>query len=147
MSRTIKNEKLVNKSNQPHGIKTPTSVEGFRNNLRKYFVCKEDRILLQSGSSPKISKMNSLLDLYNHRDTIPMFTVKVNPLKDFGEYMMDTNQIFTINGYFDDEKNYEIIESQNKFIMDYNPVWIKIDNRFYIEFFYLSLGEFSGCKE
>lgn len=145
MNTISKNEVSVNNSNQPHGIKTPTTVEEFRNNLLKYFVCVEDEVYLESGRGPKIDQMNSLMDLYGERpDIIPWVSVKVNPLKDFRKFMRETNQVTSINGYFLDERNYEIIESQNDYLMDYDVKWVGINNQLYREFFQLTLGEFSG---
>ena len=144
MRKTIKKEELVNSSNQPHGIKTPTSVEEFRNNLKKYFVYFGDKVYLQNGESPEISKINSLTDLYDYSKGTPMVTVKVNLLKDLKEFLVETNQLRSFYGYFEDENNFEIIDNQNDYIQNYNPVWIGIDNKLYREFFCLTLGKFSG---
>jgi len=148
MKNYIKNEEMGKNSNQPHNIQTPTTVEEFRNNLKKYFVCigeDESELYTQTGSH-KIDELNSLTDLY--KDELgggnPKISVKVHPIKDFREFMSETHQVFSLNGYFLDEKNYKIIENKEEFLSNYNPMWIGLDNQLYREFFYLTLGDFSG---
>jgi len=68
----------------------------------------------------------------------------INPIKDFKEYMLETNLFISMNGYFENEDNFEIIENQNDFLSNYNPLWIGINNKLYREFFYMTLGKFSG---
>ena len=146
-STKIKTETLEMNNNQPHQIQTPKTVEEFRNNLRKYFVCVKDEVYLESGKGPKIDQMNSLLDLYGNSYEVPWVSVKVNTLKDFREFMRETNQVTSMYGYFLDENNYEVIESQNDYLMDYDVKWVGIDNQLYREFFFLTLGAFSGYVE
>ncbi len=140
--------KSVNNSVLPHGIKTAKTVEEFRKNLRKYFVCiKNEELYVRQKSGVKINELNCLSDLYEKvefMDGTPRISVKVNPLKDLKEFMRETNQRFSTIGYFLDEKNFEIIDNQDDFMLDYNPLWIGIDNQIYREFFILTLGEFSG---
>lgn len=151
MKNVIKNEEKVI-SNQPHNIQTPQNVEEFRNNLKKYYVCvgeNNDEIYVQNCDSDRINvnELNSLTDLYQRCNTKhfnPQISPKVNPKKDFKEYMYETNQYISFGGYFDDENNYEIIEDKNTFLMDYEPKWVGLDNQFYREFFMKTLGEFSG---
>jgi len=150
MSKVNTKEEVVKNSNQPHNIKTPQTVEEFRNNLRKYFVCigdNDDELYVQNCDdySIHINELNSVDDLYQRSDNFnPMISPKVNPKKDFKEFMTETNQIFSFNGYFMDENNYEIIEDKNSFLNDYDPRWVGLDNKIYREFYYLTLGSFSG---
>ena len=152
MSKVVTKEEVVNNSNQPHNIETPLSLEGFRDNLKKYFVCigdNDDELYVQNCDTDRVNvnELNSLTDLYQRCITKhfnPMISPKVNPKKDFNEFMYETNQIFSLNGYFDDENNYEIIEDKNTFLMDYEPKWVGLDNQIYREFFMKTLGEFSG---
>lgn len=148
-------ENLVKKSNDHHlekkslpfGIKQPTTVGEFRNNLKKYFWIIGDELYVQQGSGIKINDLDSLTDLYDlipYSSGTPEVSVKVNPIKDFTEFMIETNQVSSFNGYFLDENNYEIIKNQNDFLRNYNPKWIGIDNQIYREFFILTLGDFSG---
>lgn len=141
------------KIKQPHNILTPRNVKEFRENLSKYFVHFGDSNHLyvkntKSGTDYiDINKLNRLDDLYNLCNGTPHLTIKINPLKDFKEFMLETNQFLSFDGYFLDETNYEIIENQFEFITQYSPMWIGIDNQIYREFLYLSLGDFSGyCK-
>jgi len=131
-----------------YNITTPTTVEGFRKNLKNYFVCigENNEELYTQIVSHKISELNSLTDLYNYpiEDGSPKISIKVNPIKDFKEYMLETNLFISMNGYFENEDNFEIIENQNDFLSNYNPLWIGINNKLYREFFYMTLGKFSG---
>ena len=150
MSKVITKEEMGNNSNQPHNIKTPQTVEEFRNNLRKYFVCigdNDDELYVQNCDdySIHINELNSFDDLYQRSHNFnPMILPKVNPKKDFKEFMTETIQMFSLNGYFMDENNYEIIEDKNSFLKDYDPRWVGLDNKIYREFYYLTLGSFSG---
>lgn len=144
----LKTNKMKTKTKLPYGIKQPTNVEEFRENLKKYYVCLDkDELYVQNGQNQKISKLTSLSDLYEKCEGIPQVTVKLNQLKEFTEYMNETNQIMGCYGYFFDENNYEIIGNQDDFIMNYNPKWIGIDNQIYREFFILTMGDYSGYIE
>ena len=150
MSNTIKKEEMVKNSNQPHNIKTPQTVEEFRTNLKKYFVCigeNDDELYVQNCDvySINLNELNSFDDLYQRSNHFnPMISPKVNPKKDFKEFMNETNQIFSMNGYFMDENNYEIIEDRRTFLSDYDPKWVGMDNQIYREFYCLTMGSFSG---
>ena len=153
MSNTIIKKDV--KTNNPYGIKSPQNVEEFRNNLKKYFVCigdNDDELYVQNCDTDgiNVNELNSLSDLYQRCNTEyfnSMISPKVNPKKDFKEFMNETNQIFSLNGYFMDENNYEIIEDRGTFISDYEPRWVGLDNKIYREFYYLTLGKYSGYEE
>ena len=126
-------------------------VNDFRNNLKKYFVTYDDDQLYVKpengeGFGVKLSELNSLIDLYSiiNGIGIPTIIPKVVLLKDPKEYMTETNQIFSFDGYFDNENNFEIIEDNGEFMEKYNPQWVNIDNQIYRDFFLLTLGEYSG---
>jgi hypothetical protein len=133
-------------------FKTPTTVNEFRTNLKKFYVCvgkNEDELYVQNCKKDRIriSELSSLDDLYKYSSSeylTPQISPKVNPIKDFKVFMMETNQIFSMNGYFEDENNFEIIKDKLDFISNYNPKWIGLDNQLYREFYYLTLGEYSG---
>ena len=133
-------------------MKTPTTVNEFRTNLKKYYVCvgkNGDELYVQNCKKDRIriSELSSLDDLYKYSSSeylTPQISPKVNPIKDFKLFMMETNQIFSMNGYFEDENNFEIIKDKLDFISNYNPKWIGLDNQLYREFYYLTLGEYSG---
>lgn len=74
----------------------------------------------------------------------PTIIPKVVLIKDIQEFMIETNQISSSNGYFENDKNYQIIESKEEFLKNYTPNWIGIDNQIYREFFFLTLGKYSG---
>jgi hypothetical protein len=150
----LKNGQLVKESNQNHKIQSPNNVVEFRKNLKKYFVLMgSEEIYVRNPKSGnvgiKINTLNSLSDLYEKCKGTPLVSVKVHPKKDFKEYMNETNQIFSLKGYFKDEQNFEIIENQNDFMFNkkYSPMWIELDNKIYREFFMLTLGDFSGYTQ
>ncbi len=143
------------KSKNSYGIKTPQNVEEFRNNLKKYYVCigeNNDELYVQNCDTDRVNvnNLNSIDDLYKRCNTKhfnPQLSPKVNPIKDYGKFMEETEQIFSTNGYFKDNKNYEVIEDDMDFISNYNPLWVGLDNQIYREFFHLTLGKFSGYVE
>lgn len=150
----LKNGQLVKESNQNNKIQTPKNVVEFRKNLKKYFVLMgSEEIYVQNPKSGnggiKINTLNSLSDLYEKCIGTPLVSVKVHPKKDFKEYMNETNQIFSLKGYFKDEQNFEVIENQIDFMFNkkYSPKWIDLDNKIYREFFMLTLGDFSGYTQ
>jgi hypothetical protein len=129
------------------------NVNDFRNNLKKYFVTYgDDKLYVKPqngmGFGVKFSELNSLSDLYDMMKGFgtPTIIPKVILLKDINEFMIETNQIFSLNGYFDNENNFKIIENKDVFLKKYNPQWVKIDNQIYRDFFYLTLGQYSGYQ-
>ena len=148
-------EEMVKKSNQPHGIKIPTTVEEFRQNLKKYYWSMGNKGLYvqQIGRPVKYDELNSLSDLYElvrkegRGDEIhnskPLICPLIELTKDIKEFMRETNQIFSSNGLFENEEHFEIVEEQFE---HKNPKWVGIDNQIYREFFYLTLGKFSGYE-
>ena len=130
-------------------VKTPKTVVEFRENLRKYYMClgnpkKVDELYVQQVNNVKIDELNSLSDLYKlHPEP------KISPLVDWNmddveKHMDKTNQIMSSHGFWDDEKNYTLYESQMDFTEHVNPSWVKIDNQILREFFIKTLGDFSG---
>lgn len=126
-------------------------VNDFRNNLKKYYLTYgDDQLYVKpengEGFGVNFSELNTLFDLYNMMNGLgtPTIIPKVILLKDLKEYMTETNQIFSLKGYFDDESNFEIIENNEVFMEQYSPNWVKIDNQIYRDFFYLTLGQYVG---
>ena len=150
---SLKSKKMQNTLNQPVSIINKT-VNDFRSNLKKYYLNYGDNQLYvkpKNGQSFGInfSELSSLTDLYNMMKGFgsPTIVPKVILKKDFEEFMIETNQIFSFNGYFDNDENFEIIESTKEYLEKCNPNWIGIDNQIYREFFYLTLGEYSGYSK
>ena len=133
-------------------VKTPKTVEEFRENLRKYYKClgdpkKKDELFVQQhilSNRVKIDELNSLSDLYDlHHE--PMICPNVDwNMDDVYEHMDKTGQIVSSHGFFDDENNYTLYESQMDHSRYGNPSSFKIDNQILREFFVKTLGDFSG---
>jgi|TARA_B110000858_G_C17637418_1_gene396402 hypothetical protein len=151
METKIKKEEVVNNSNQPYGIKTPTTIEEFRENLKKYYWNMGGKgLYVRENDLPiKYDNLNSLSDLYDVIDNSwifnpPSICPKMELVKDVTEYMNETNQDMSCYGLFDNEEHFELVENQ---LEQKNPQWVKIDNQIYREFFYLTLGKFSGYEK
>ena len=150
MSTKNTKEDVVNNSNQPHGIKTPTTLKEFRENLKKYYwsMGGEGLYVQQHHSPVKYDKINSLQDLYsivNSKEkpygVTPWICPKVELKKDIKVFMEETNQYMSCDGLFQNEDHFEIVDDQFE---HKNPKWVGIDNQIWREFFYMTLGEFSG---
>ena len=139
-------ETKVNKTKNPFNIKTPTTVEEFRNNLKKYYLCVGDELVMKNEKSVPIDEISSLSDLY---DKVEGFDVWIVPQiilkKDIIDYMEENNLSWGVEGYFDDENNFEVFDDQSELIGK-DGKWYKIDNQILRDFYYFSLGEFSGYK-
>ena len=144
---------MSKKINNHHGIKSPKSVEEFRNNLGKHFWTLGDEgkklyVSYWDGSSDffDIDKISSFDDIYKlSGDNLipPSICPKMDMVKDGEEFMKETGQVFSFNGYFLDEKNYNLVDDQ----WDCKePKWYKLDNQMMREFFMITLGHFSGYE-
>ena len=128
MTKTIQN---------PHGIKTPTNVDEFRENLKKYYVTLPRHTEWGDGGKMKtnldehpldkwylyiqekeipLSEIESFGDVYDITKTgflgngsSPSILPKIELKKDLREFMKETNQFFGSDGYFEDESNFSII--------------------------------------
>ena len=140
----------------PYGIKTPTSVEEFRENLQKYYVCNElkgkPHLCIQSKYIP-IDEISSFNDIYTLTKSgfgdggdglspslSPMITMK----KDIRDWMDETSQTFSFKGYFYVEENYTLWDNKNEFISNGKPKWFQLDNQMIRDFYHITLGKFCG---
>ena len=106
-------------------VKTPKTVEEFRENLRKYYMCLGDDLFVQQLNNVKIDELNSLSDLYDlHPD--PMITPQVYWNTDM------------------DNKNYTLFDSMKEYLNYGHPRWVSLDNKLLREFYVKTLGDFSG---
>jgi len=140
-------------------IKTPTTVEEFRENLKKYFICTGDdwsnrNKLMVMGSESKINELNSLEDLYKGWDAHP-HKPSIAPYVDFDMKSITDIEISqnmltrNFETVMQDESRFKIadidsVESHSEFMSNAKVMWIGLDNQIYRSFFYKTLGEFSG---
>ena len=125
--------KMEKKTISLKDVKTPKTVEEFRENLRKYYMClgdpkKKDELFVQQHiliNRVKIDELNSLSDLYDlHPD--PMITPQVYWNTDM------------------DNKNYTLFDSMKEYLNYGHPRWVSLDNKLLREFYAKTLGDFSG---
>jgi hypothetical protein len=153
MKTKIKKEEVMNNSKQPYGIKTPTTVEEFRENLKKYYwnmggeglYVRENSFPIKYDNLYSLSDLNDVVGTESTRKYYNSLSIcpKMELVKDFTEYMNETNQDMSCYGFFYNEEHFELVEDQFK---QKNPQWVKIDNQIYREFFYITLGKFSGYE-
>ena len=142
-----KTKKCLPFHKNPYGINTPKSVEEFRKNLGKYFWTKGDEgkkiyVQFSNGKSDfyDIDKISSFDDIYELDNRGPDYGYQFPPsicpkmdfVKDKQEFMNQTNQTFSFNGYFLDEKNYNLVECQWD---GKDPSWSNLNNQIMREFF------------
>jgi hypothetical protein len=150
------NKMKVNNNNElPHGIKTPKSVKEFRENLGKYFWTgggqgKQLYIQLPNGTSEfiDIEKFSSFEDIYEITKTgfsygggSPCICPKIDMIKEIDDYMNETGQVWSVDGYFLNEENYDYVDDQ---FSQENPKWYSLDNQIGREFFRITLGDYCG---
>ena len=134
-------------------IKTPSTLEEFRNNLKKYFVCYgEDRELLMVRGQKhniKVDEITSFSDLYKWG--VQMIT----PTISFDVNKITTDETITnmfqrdFSSVLNDEKRFPIYEMNSsddvmKYIKTKDPKFVKMDNQILRCFFQKTLGDFSG---
>jgi len=127
-------------------IETPTTVEGFRENLRKYYCVIDDKQLyVQDEWNIMVDELDGFGDLYsktkeNPPSIIPMVEYDGKDVRNY----MDENGLYNSSwGFFENTDNYKIIPS-GRDLFGWKPKWVKIDNQIVREFFVKTLGEFSG---
>jgi|TARA_B100001971_G_scaffold203192_1_gene217786 hypothetical protein len=130
-------------------VKTPKTVEEFRENLRKYYMCIGDpktreELFVQGNHRVKIDELKCLSDLYKIHPEPKISPMLDWDMKDVTKHMDKTNQIVSSYGFFDDEKNYTLYESQRVYHEYGKPSWVTIDNQILREFYVKTLGNFSG---
>jgi len=139
-------------------VETPTDVEGFRENLSRFFLKDggTNNLMVMGNDSIPIDEISSLADVYTKTGTgfggnggSPSIT----PSLDFSmdtvrEFMDKTGQVFSCVGFFEDEDNfdlYDVSENQRDYVTSSKNVgWYTLDNQILREFYSKVLGEFSG---
>lgn len=139
-------------------VETPTTVEEFRENLRRFFLKDggSDNLMVMGRDSIPIESISSFSDIYSMTGTgfggdgsSPSITPSVDFSMDtVREFMSKTGQVFSCVGFFEDEDNldlYDVSEDQVGYITSFrNTKWYSLDNQIIREFFSKVLGEFSG---
>ena len=147
---------ITDKKSNPYGIKTPTSVRGFRENLKKYYMVHPiNTEVLNYGVNVEDLDINNLY-LYVNTDTddydIPLMDISnLDDLYEIceGEPMitpkMDMDNLF-FNEELSNENNFKIYETQEEFLTEGEPRWYFISSQLVREFYMMTLGDFSGYK-
>lgn len=160
---------IITKEN-PYGIKTPTSVDEFRENLQKYYVTiprNYDRkkypnrqevpfefvdLYVQEGEIP-LMDIESFDDIINypHRRRFesesPHIFPMITEIKPLDDYMGETYQCFSSVGYFKDESHFKLWDKVEDYMEKGNPLWFTLDNIHLREFYVMTLGRFTGFEE
>ena len=170
---TLEQIEEMEKTN-PYGIITPKTVEEFRENLLKYYVCitngdmDRTRLYIQEdrGRQIDINKIESFSDIYKilkmgfcgtnrnfNGGSSPHILPRIIVKKDIGEYMDETGQFMSCRGYFYDENNYSLHQcNKETYLEDHKHFmnngmkygWVTLDNQIWREFYGITLGKFSG---
>jgi|TARA_Y100000294_G_C8487049_1_gene309177 hypothetical protein len=136
-------------------IKTPTTVEEFRENLKKYYCCigssfdKRNELFTGDTIGANIDDINSFSDLYSRGIT------RLVPYVDFDVVTITPDEMCSSMGsrnfecVLQDKSRFKIhkIKNQkqhNSFMSSDKPKWVGLDNQIYREFFIKTLGKFSG---
>ena len=139
-------------------IKTPKTVEEFRQNLNKYFYgCGKNALYVKPANGVAraipIASISSLNDIYRLTGSgfggdgsspciIPLINFDMDEVADY----MDANELyFDAWGFFgDDYKVYNKEKSSKVQRKVKNPQWFSLDNQILREFYEKVLGEFAG---
>ena len=136
-------------------IETPTTVEGFRENLVKYYLTVGDELLMVMGQNEiPIQKLESFGDIYKLTGTGfggDGSSPRITPMVDFQmdavtDYMMKNDQFFSCDGFFQNTESCTIYTDQLQFIECDNVSWYTLDNQILREFYMKTLGSFSGYQ-
>ena len=146
-------------------IKTPTTVEEFRANLRK-FVCsagKNTVYVQEVGRGVAIDDISSFDDIKNAvQDKKGLFQERASivlkldwSMDDVTSFMNRTGQITSCNGYWQNKDSkyaiYDFDPDVNALPqlmkMGAQPQWVSLDNKIFRELFVKMFGVFSGYTQ
>ena len=129
-------------------IKTPTTVEGFRDNLVKYFLTQRgsgNLMVMGFLKGTPVENLNSLNDLYKLHPQPNICPQVEFTWEDVEKHMDKTGQFISCHGFFDNEENYTIFEGETGFFKSCkNWTFYGIDNQVLRDFYMKTLGDFSG---
>ena len=139
-------------------IKTPTTVEEFRENLSRFFVKDggtNNLMVMGIPNSIPIEEISSLDDIYTITGTgfggdgsSPSITPTVDfSMDDVKDFMDRTGQVMTCNGFFENEDNFTLYDDQSEFVQNEDNVkFYTLDNQILRGFYTRVLGDFSGYQ-
>jgi hypothetical protein len=113
-------------------IKTPKTIDEFRENLRKYYVTSfNGNFLVEKKNEISIDEILSLGDLYKLSRNSGFFgTPTIIPMVDLS--------------FTGESNDYSIYKNKSEFMNSGKSAWVGIDNQIYREFYVKTLGKFSG---
>jgi len=138
-------------------VKTPTTVEEFRENLSRFFLKDggTNNLMGMGGISIPIDTISSFDDIYSITGTgfsgdgsSPSITPTVDfSMDDVKDFMDRTGQVMTFTGFFENEDNFTLYDNQMDFVQDgENVKFYTLDNQIIREFYSKILGDFSGYR-
>ena len=118
-------KKVEQKNEQPFGVQRPKTLDEFRDNLKKYYVCIGDMLYVQEGEM-KIDQISDFSSIYKKTNTgiggngsSPHILPKVR-LTELGQSKWDDGDPEIMSGkFFHNEENYTIVENQKEFLKLY----------------------------
>jgi len=113
-------------------IKTPKTIDEFRENLRKHYVTSfNGNYLVEINNEIPIDEISSLGELYKlNRNSGSSEVPTIIPMVDLS--------------FTGKSNNYSIYKNKFEFMNSGKPVWVDIDNQVYRDFYVKTLGKFSG---
>jgi len=132
-------------------IKTATTVDEFRENLRKYFVTANDTNELVCGDYKvaHINDLNSMSDLYDLGISHITPTIKLN-VKDITQPEIIKNMLSRdFTSVLQDDSRFPIYEIESdedgsEYVEKHDPMFYSLDNQILRSFYIKTLGDFSG---
>ena len=139
-----------------NNIDTPTSVEEFRENLKKYFVCigKDREMLFCRGenSSINVDEIDDFNDLYKQGVQKVCPTIQCNTHRITSAEIVSNMGTRDFSSVLSDSGRFPIYEMNNaddvrKYIDTKNPLWFGLDNQILRAYYVKTCGQFSGYSE
>ena len=138
-------------------VKTPTTVEEFRENLSRFFMMDggTNNLMVMGNDSIPIEEISSFDDIYTITGTgfggdgsSPSITPSVEfTMDDVKDFMDRTGLVTSFTGFFDDEDNFTLYDDKIEFLENSENVsWYTLDNQILRGFYSKVLGDFSGYR-
>ena len=145
-----------------HEIKTPTTVEEFRDNLKRYYMgCGHDALYVRTTNTTAIGiplkDISCFDDIYRLTQsgfggdgTCPSIApfLDIDLMSEMQRYMNATGKFLSYEGYWErpdsDFTIYDFTQSTIDAIFETNLSWYTLDNQVLRDFYMHTLGEFIG---